>query len=63
MVYFGTIQNLGNYGVTIAARNPVNISKGKIICISMLSQNQIEVKYAEVAYMDESSFGAKFVYI
>lgn len=61
IVYFGTIRNLGNYGATITAHNPVNISKGKKICINMLSQNQIEVKHAEVAYADESSFGAKFV--
>ena len=61
IVYFGTIQNLGNYGASIAAHNPVNIPKGKKICINMLSQNKFEVKYAEVAYTDDSSFGAKFV--
>ena len=61
IVYFGTIQNLGNFGATIAARNAINIPKGKKICINMVSQNKTELKYAEVAYADESGFGAKFV--
>jgi hypothetical protein len=61
IVYLGTIQNLGNYGATIVACSPISISKGKMIYINMLSQNQIEVKCAEVAYADESSFGVKFV--
>ena len=61
IVYFGTIQNLGNYGATIAASNPINIPKGKKICIKMLCENEVEIKYAEIAYTEVSSFGAKFV--
>lgn len=61
VICFGTIQYIANYGTTISARNPFNIPKGKKIRIYMSSQNQIEVRCAEVAYADESSFGAKFV--
>jgi hypothetical protein len=61
VVYFGTIQYIGNFGASISVRKPFNIPKGKKICVNMLSQNQIEEKQAEVAWTDESSFGAKFV--
>ncbi len=61
IVYFGTIQYIGKFGTSIFARNLLNILKGKKICINMLSQNQFEVMHAEVVYVDETSFGAKFV--
>jgi hypothetical protein len=60
-VYAGIIQILGNYGTTIFARNPRNLSKGKKIWINMLSQKQKEVKSAEIVWSDESGFGAKFL--
>ena len=60
-VYAGTIQIISNYGATISARNPLNLSKGKRIWINMLSQKQKEVKSAEVVWFDESGFGAKFL--
>jgi hypothetical protein len=60
-VYAGTIQIISNYGATISARNPLNLSKGKRIWINMLSQKQKEVKIAEVVWSDESGFEAKFL--
>ena len=59
--YAGIIQIMSNYGATISARNPLNLSKGKKIWINMLSQKQKEVKSAEVVWSDESGFGAKFL--
>jgi hypothetical protein len=60
-IYAGTIQNVGNYGVAISARSPIKIPEGKKIWINMLSQNQKDVKSAEIIYSDESGFGAKFI--
>ena len=60
-VYAGRIQLISNYGATISARNPLNLSKGKRIWINILSQKQKEVKSAEVVWSDESGFGAKFL--
>ncbi|MBT8351758.1 MAG: hypothetical protein KJO26_11075 [Deltaproteobacteria bacterium] len=60
-VYAGKIQLKSNYGATISARNPLNLSKGKRIWINILSQKQKEVKSAEVVWFDESGFGAKFL--
>ena len=60
-VYAGIIQIIGNYGTTISARNPLNLSKGKKIWINILSQKQKEVKSAEIVWSDESGFGAKFL--
>ena len=60
-VYAGTIQIISNYGATISARNPLNLSKGKRIWINILSKKQKEVRSAEVAWSDESGFGAKFL--
>ena len=60
-IYAGTIQNIGNYGVTIFPKNPINIPEGKKIRINILSQNKKDVKSAEIVYSDESSFGAKFI--
>jgi hypothetical protein len=59
-VYAGTIQNIGHYGATISANNPLNIPEVKKIRINILSQNQKEVKSAEIFWSEESSFGAKF---
>ena len=60
-IYAGTIQNIGNYGLTISPRNPITIPEGKKIRINILSQNQKDVKSAEIVYSDESGFGAKFI--
>ena len=60
-IYSGTIQDMGNYGVTISARNLINIPNGKRIRINVLSRNQIDVKSAEIVYSDKSGFGAKFI--
>ena len=60
-VYAGIIQIIGNYGTTISARNPLNLSKGKKIWINILSQKHKEVKSAEIVWSDESGFGAKFL--
>jgi hypothetical protein len=55
------IQAIRDYGVLISVRNLINIPDGKRIWINVLSQNQIDVKSAEVVYSDESGFRAKFV--
>jgi hypothetical protein len=61
-IYTGTIQNMGHYGASVISDKPVKISEGKKIRISILDDNQEEVKNAEVVWSDESGFGAKFTY-
>ena len=59
--YAGTIQNIGNYGASISVHIPLKISAGKKIQMTILSDNQEDVKSARVVWSDESGFGAKFI--
>ena len=59
--YAGTIQNMGNYGASVSVTKPLKIPEGKKIRITILSDNQEDVRSAEVVWSDESGFGAKFV--
>ena len=60
-VYAGTIQNMGNYGASVSADKPHNIPEGKKIRMTILCDNQEEVKSAEIVWSEESEFGAKFI--
>ena len=59
--YAGTIQNIGNYGASVLTNNPLKIPEGKKIHMSILNNNQEDMKSAEIVWSDESGFGAKFI--
>ena len=59
--YVGTIQNIGNYGVSVLANIQLKIPEGKKIRMSILNNNQEDMKSAEIVWSDESGFGAKFI--
>jgi hypothetical protein len=60
--YVGTIQNMGHYGASVSVNKSLKIPEGKKIRISILNDNQEEMKIAEVVWSDETGFGAKFIY-
>jgi hypothetical protein len=60
--YAGTIQSIGNYGVSVLANLPLKIPEGKKIRMSILNNNHEDLKSAEIVWSDESGFGAKFLH-
>jgi hypothetical protein len=57
----GRIENMSNYGAIVLANEPIRISEGKTIRLSIACDGKEEMLDAEVVWSDAKSFGAKFI--
>ena len=57
----GRIENMSNYGAVILANEPIKISEGKTIRLSIACDGKEDILDAEVVWSDANAFGAKFI--
>jgi hypothetical protein len=52
---------MSNYGAVVLANEPIHISEGKKIRLSIACDGREDILDAEVVWSDASGFGAKFI--
>ena len=57
----GRIENMSNYGAVVLANEPIHISAGKTIRLSIACDGKEDIFDAEVVWSEANTFGAKFV--
>jgi hypothetical protein len=57
----GRIENMSNYGAVVLANEPIHISEGKMVRLSIACDGKEDILDAEVVWSDANAFGAKFI--
>ena len=57
----GRIENMSNYGAVVLADEPIRISEGKTIRLTIARDGNEDVLEAKVVWSEANAFGAKFI--
>jgi hypothetical protein len=57
----GRIENMSNYGAIVSADEPIHLSEGKSIRLTIVCDGREDILDAEVVWSDADAFGAKFI--
>jgi hypothetical protein len=57
----GRIENLSNYGAIVLSSEPIHISEGKNIRLTIACDGKEDILDAEVVWSEADAFGAKFI--
>ena len=52
---------MSNYGAVVLASEPIHISEGNTIRLSIACDGKQDILDAEVVWSDDNAFGAKFI--